>query len=125
MFYLPIIPQLQRLYASVETTSQMKWHYENRRYDGVLRHPSDGKSWKHFDEIYPDFAVDPRHVRLGLCADGFTPYIQASTSPYSCWPVFVTPYNLPPNMCMTKPFIFLTCVIPGPTRDVKNIRTRG
>src|ERR1044072_3343118 len=42
-------------------------------------------------------------------------YVQASGSAYSCWPVIVTPYNLPPEMCMTKPYMFLTCIIPGPS----------
>ena len=121
MFYLPIIPRLQRLYASIESATQMRWHYENRRDSGVLRHPSDGQAWKHFDNVYPDFASEPRNVRLGLCADGFTPYIQASSSPYSCWPVIVTPYNLPPEMCMTKPYMFLTCLIPGPSNPKAKI----
>ncbi|XP_068497775.1 uncharacterized protein [Phaseolus vulgaris] len=119
MFYLPIIPRLQRLYTSMESARQMRWHYENRTNDDVLRHPSDGKSWKHFDSVYPEFAAEPRNVRLGLCSDGFTPYIQASASPYSCWPVFVTPYNLPPEMCMTKPYMFLSCLVPGPTNPTK------
>ncbi|CAK8541872.1 unnamed protein product [Lathyrus sativus] len=57
--------------------------------------------------------IIPRNVRLGLCSDGFTPYVQASTIAYSRWPVIVTPYNLPPEMCMTKPYMFLTCLIPG------------
>ena len=80
----------------------------------------DGKARKHFDTVYLDFVADPRHVRLGLCSDGFTPYIQASTSSYSCWPIFVTPYNLLPEMCMTKP-MFLTCIIPGPSNPTKKI----
>jgi len=112
MIYLPIIPHLQRMYASIESTSQMSWYHENIRPPNVLRHPSDGKAWKHFDTVYPDFARDPRNVRLGLCSDGFTPYIQASSAPYSCWPIIVTPYNLPPEMCMTKPNLFLTCFVP-------------
>ncbi|XP_058742465.1 uncharacterized protein LOC131614952 [Vicia villosa] len=57
MFYLPIIPRLQRLFASMHS----------------------------------------------------------SGTGYSCWPVIVTPYNLPPEMCMTKPYMFLTCLIPGPS----------
>lgn len=114
MFYFPIIPRLQRLYTSPESATGMRWHHENRNSSNVLRHPSDGKAWKHFDDVYPDFASEPRNVRLGLCSDGFNPYIQASASPYSCWPVIVTPYNLPPEMCMTKPYLFLTCLIPGP-----------
>jgi len=38
-------------------------------------HPSDGEAWKHFNGIHPEFASEPRNVRLGLCADGFTPYM--------------------------------------------------
>ena len=29
-------------------------------------------------------------------------------------PVIVTPYNLPQELCMTTPFMFLTLIIPGP-----------
>jgi len=113
MFYLPIIPRLQRLFASMKTASHMTWHHSNK-IPGVLRHPCDGEAWKHFDEVYPDFAADPRNVRLGLFSDGFTSYIQASTKPYSCWPIIVTPYNLPLEMCMTKSYMFFVCVVPGP-----------
>jgi len=31
MFYLPIIPRLQRLYASVESAKQMRWLFENKK----------------------------------------------------------------------------------------------
>jgi len=120
MFYLPIIPRLQRMFASMETTQHMTWQYENKS-QGVLRHPSDGEAWKHFDRKHESFASDPRNVRLGLCSDGFNPYFQASSSPYSCWPVIVTPYNLPSEMCMTKPFMFLTCLIPGPSNPKASI----
>ncbi|GAU35269.1 hypothetical protein TSUD_324070 [Trifolium subterraneum] len=121
MFYLPIIPRLQRLFASMQTASQMTWHYYNKTNSNVMRHPCDGLAWKHFDAMHRDFAEDPRNVRLGLCSDGFTPYIQASASPYSCWPVIVTPYNLPPEMCMTKPYMFLSCIIPGPSNPTDGI----
>ncbi|WMV37284.1 hypothetical protein MTR67_030669, partial [Solanum verrucosum] len=80
---------------------------------GVLSHPSDGEAWKHFDNVYPYFASEPRNVRWGLSADFFTPVSNAA-SPYSCWKVFLTPYNLPPKMCMTGPYIFLSCVISRP-----------
>ncbi|XP_060183236.1 uncharacterized protein LOC132613209 [Lycium barbarum] len=75
----------------------LRWHNENRRPPGVMCHPSDGEAWKHFDRTYPDFAVEPRNVRLGLYSDGFTPH-SGSAASYSCWPVFITPYNLPPEM---------------------------
>ncbi|XP_052724112.1 uncharacterized protein LOC128193952 [Vigna angularis] len=114
MFYLPIIPRLQRMYASKETATEMTWHHHNKSSNGVLRHPCDGEAWRHFDRVHRDFSIEPRNVRLGLCSDGFNPYVQASSIPYSCWPVIVTPYNLPPEMCMSKPYMFLTCLIPGP-----------
>ena len=113
MHYLPLIPRLKRLYASMSSAPHMRWHYENRRDAGFLCHPSDGDAWKHFDQTYPNFAAEPRNVILGLCTDGFTPFSQ-STAPYSCWPVIVTPYNLPPELCMTTPYMFLTLIIPGP-----------
>jgi hypothetical protein len=28
-----------------------------------LRHPSDGLAWKHFDQVNPGFASEPRNVR--------------------------------------------------------------
>jgi len=113
MFSFPIISRLKRLFASMERVDQMTWHYDNRKDSDVLRRPCDGQAWKHFDRVHADFAVEPRNVRLSLCSDGFNPYIQASAKPYSCWPVIVTPYNLPHEMCMSKPYMFLSCLIPG------------
>ena len=66
MFYLPIIPRLQRMYGSTKTAEQMTWHYDNISINGVLRHPCNGEAWKHFDTIYPDFSVEACNVRLGL-----------------------------------------------------------
>ncbi|XP_075103289.1 uncharacterized protein LOC107767631 isoform X1 [Nicotiana tabacum] len=114
MHYLPIIPRLKRLYVSLSSAPHMRWHYKNRRAPSVLCHPSDGEAGKHFDRMYPDFANKPRNIRLGLCANGFTPF-SVSAAPYSCWPIFVTPYNLPPEMCMTSPYLFLTSIVPDPS----------
>ena len=120
MHYLPLTPRLQRLYASKTTASHMRWHQGHGREEGVMRHPSDGEAWKHFDRTYPAFASEPRNVRLGLCTDGFNPFGHGST-PYSCWPVIVTPYNLPPELCMTSPYMFLTMIIPGPRNPKSKI----
>ncbi|XP_042432996.1 uncharacterized protein LOC122019608 [Zingiber officinale] len=118
--YLPLIPRLKRLYASAYTCEHMTWHAKNHCIDGKMAHPSHGEAWKHFDRTYSSFASDPRNVRLGLCTDGFSPFGHQST-PYSCWPVIITVYNLPPWMCMQKPFMFLNMVIPGPKSPGKNI----
>ena len=113
MHYLPLTPRLQRLFASARTAEHMRSHNDKRRPDNMLCHPSDREQWKHFDRSHPQFSADPRNVRLGLCADGFNPFKDNSTA-YSCWPIIVTPYNLPPDLCMTDPFMFLTAIIPGP-----------
>ncbi|CAI8605411.1 unnamed protein product [Vicia faba] len=66
------------MFASMHSASQMTWHHTNQTSSGTMRHPSDGEAWKHFDRTHPDFAAEPRNVRLGLCSDGFAPYVQAS-----------------------------------------------
>lgn len=118
--YMPLIPRLQRLYSSKDTAEAMRWHKECPREDGVLVHPSDGEAWKHFDAAYPDYSAECRNVRLGICADGFNPHGPGARS-YSCWPVIVTPYNLPPWLCMNDPYMFLTLFIPGRSSPGKNI----
>jgi hypothetical protein len=44
--------------------------------------------------------------------DGFTPFSDNATL-YSCWPVFVVPYNLSPSLCMKYEFMFLCHIVPG------------
>lgn len=119
--YLPIIPRLQRLYLAEESAKHMRYHKEGHHENPkLIIHPSDAEAWKHFDREYPEFAKEATNVRLGICTDGFTPF-SFGTAPYSCWPVFVTPYNLPPGMCMKKENIFLSLVIPGPDHPGKNL----
>jgi hypothetical protein len=65
-------------------------------------------------------ACDPRSVRLGLSTDGFQSYSSDST-PYSCMPVFMMPYNLSPNKCLKEGFIFLALVIPDPNEPKKHM----
>ena len=74
LFYIPLIPRLQRLYASKVTAEHMTWHANHETEEGLICHPSDAEAWKHFDKIYPEFAMEPRNIRLGLCADGFAPF---------------------------------------------------
>ncbi|CAL9006534.1 unnamed protein product, partial [Prunus brigantina] len=85
-----------------------------------MRHPADGEAWKEFDRTFPDFAADPRNVRLGLATDGFNPY-GVLNQHHSTWPIFVFPYNLPPWKCMKKEYMMMTVLItedPGRSIDV-------
>ncbi|XP_071727608.1 uncharacterized protein [Rutidosis leptorrhynchoides] len=70
--------------------------------------------------VYPDFAQEPRNVRLGLAADGFNPFGNMNTA-YSMWPVVLTTYNTPPWICMKESSLMLTMLIPGPKSPGKDI----
>ncbi|GLT67457.1 hypothetical protein SLA2020_397670 [Shorea laevis] len=118
--YFPLIPRLQRLFTSQHTASHMKWHAHARTKDGVLRHPADGEAWKSFDARHPDFASDPRNVRLGLASDGFNPFGNMSSS-HSTWPVMLVPYNLPPWLCMKHPYFILSMIIRAQAHLVRRL----
>ena len=98
---MPITERLKRLYQLEATASQMRWHAEHESPEGEMHNPSDGASWKHFNKVYPNFAEKSRNIYLGLATDGFNP-VGTSGEAHSVWPVIVTPYNLPPGMCMKR-----------------------
>ena len=95
LWYLPIIPQLLRLFQNPDHAKNLTWHDDERIEDGKLCHPADAPAWKTFDRMWPEFAAETRNLRLGLSADGINPHSTLS-SRYSCWPVLVVNYNLPP-----------------------------
>ncbi|GKV48799.1 hypothetical protein SLEP1_g55591 [Rubroshorea leprosula] len=83
LWYLPIIPKLQRLYMSRKIAEHLTWHLNCYNENEKIFHPACGEAWKHFDSSHPEFARELRNVRLGLCTDGFTLFGN-SASPYSC-----------------------------------------
>jgi hypothetical protein len=85
----------------------------------TISHTTDAEACHALDHFDPEFARDPRSVRLGS-SNGFQPYSSDSTT-YSCWPVFVMLYNLPPNKCLKEGFIFLALMILGPKEPKKQI----
>ncbi|GJY16983.1 hypothetical protein Tco_0387405 [Tanacetum coccineum] len=119
--YFSIIPRLQRLYKSSHTAKEMTWHATGKCTEpGKMQHPVDGRAWKNFDTKYPNFAKEPRNVRLGLAADGFNPFGNLSQA-YNMWPVILTTYNLPSWLCMKESSFMLTLLIPGPKSPGKDI----
>ncbi|XP_073137252.1 uncharacterized protein [Henckelia pumila] len=120
MWYFPPIPRFKRMYKSLETSKNLTWHKETTRVAGQLRHPSDSPCWRLVDHMWPDFESEPRNLRLALAADGINPHSNLS-SRYSCWPVMLATYNLPPNMCMKRKFIMLTMLISGPKQPGNDI----
>ena len=119
MFYMPLANRLQRLYESQKTAPHISWHADHATTPGEMQHPSDGKAWKDFNKVFPNFASEPRNVYLCLCTDGFAPYGQSGKQ-YSLWPVIMSPYNFPPEMCLKREVMFLTLLIPGPDHPKKS-----
>ena len=110
LWYMPIVPRLQRLFMVEETARQMTWHKTGKRTeldaDGnvMMVHTSDGEAWKRFDALHKEKKADPRHPRVAVSTDGFSVFGQMA-APYSCWPVFVIPLNLPPGrLCKERTF---------------------
>jgi hypothetical protein len=119
--YLPFIPRIQRLYMSETSAKQMTWHKYGHRYNpDKMVHPSDGAAWKQFNQDFPEFDAEARNVRIAIATDGFNPFSMVA-APYSCWPIFVIPLNLPPGVCMQKHNMFLSLIIPGPEYPGKNM----
>ncbi|KAL3682028.1 hypothetical protein R1sor_000050 [Riccia sorocarpa] len=75
-----------------------------------MRLVADSPAIAHIEESWPEFARDPRHVRLGLASDGVSTYsIKSST--YSTWPVALMNYNIPQWLATKKGFIILALII--------------
>jgi hypothetical protein len=99
--YIPITPRLKRLFLCEEMVQQMRWHKEgihDSEDADIMSHLADAEAWHALDHFDPEFAWDPRIVRLGLSMDGFQPYNSDSTA-YFCWLVFMMPtICLPTNV---------------------------
>nr|AAD03356.1 En/Spm-like transposon protein [Arabidopsis thaliana] len=110
--YFSIVPRLKRMFRSEEMARDLRWHFHNKSTDGKLCHPVDSVTWDQMNAKYPLFASEERNLRLGLSTNGFNPFNMKNTR-YSCWPVLLVNYNLPPDLCMKKENIMLTLLIPG------------
>ena len=120
MWYFPPIPRFRRLFQSPKIAKDLIWHAQEREFDGKMRHPSDSPSWKLVDHRWPDFASEPRNLRLAISADGINPHSSMS-SRHSCWPIIMVIYNLPPWLCMKRKFMMLSLLISGPRQPGNDI----
>ncbi|RVW75383.1 hypothetical protein CK203_062331 [Vitis vinifera] len=70
MWYFPPIPRFKILFQSRKIAKDLIWHAQEREFDGKMHHPSDSPSWKLVDHRWPNFASEPRNLRLAISADG-------------------------------------------------------
>ncbi|CAL2253378.1 unnamed protein product [Prunus armeniaca] len=103
-----------------KTAKSLTWHAARKSVDGQMSHPANFPSWKLVDDKWLEFGKEPRKLRLALSSDGFNPHSSLS-SRYSCWPVILVTYNLPPWLCMKRKFMMLTLLISGPKQPGNDI----
>ncbi|XP_057803207.1 uncharacterized protein LOC131018507 [Salvia miltiorrhiza] len=120
LWYFPPISRFQRMFRSKHIAKDLAWHADERVQDNYLRHPADSPSWRKVDLKWPEFGNEKRNLRLALSADGINPH-KLMTSSYSCWPILLVTYNLPPWMCFKRKFIMLTMLIAGPKQPENDI----
>jgi len=120
MWYAPIIPRLKRLFRNKEHARLLRWHKEERKKDGKLRHPADGSQWRKIERDHSDFTDEARNLWFGLSTDGMNPFGEQSCS-HSTWPVTLCIYNLPPWLCMKRKFIMMPVLIQGPRQPGNDI----
>ncbi|KAH7837023.1 hypothetical protein Vadar_008640 [Vaccinium darrowii] len=112
LWYFPPIPRFRSMFQLADIAKNLTWYDDERISDGQLRHPADSPSWKLVDYKWPDFAAETRNLRLALSVDGINPHSSLSCR-YSCWPVIMVIYNLPPWLCFKRKFMMLLLLISG------------
>ena len=123
LHYFLLTPRLRRLYMSGQRAKDMRWYIDKCVDDGIMRHPADSEKWKEFDLQYPDFALKPRNVRLGLATDEFNPFGNMNNN-YNMWLVIIIPYNLPYWLVIKEPYFMLSLLILVPiNREIRLIFT--
>ncbi|CAL2255967.1 unnamed protein product [Prunus armeniaca] len=108
------------MFQSHETAKSLTWHAARKSIDGQMSHLVDSPSWKLLDDKWTEFGNELRNLRLALSSDGFNPHSSLS-SKYSCWPIILVTYNLPPWLCMKQKFMMLTLLISGPKQPGNDI----
>ncbi|XP_026458565.1 uncharacterized protein LOC113359090 [Papaver somniferum] len=90
----------------------MLWHDRAQVSSEYVDHPIDSSQWEKMKLKFLLFAAEGRNVWLGISTNGFNPH-GVRTLSWSCWPVILVVYNLPPSICMKFEFQMMTLLIPG------------
>lgn len=114
--YLPLVPQLQRLYSSPRHAKDARWAGEHKRTAGSVRDITESKNWDKY-VIRSGFFDDVRNIALALCGDGVNPFRKSA---HSVWPLLLSVLNFPPHLRTDLDHLILVGIIPGP-RAPKNM----
>jgi hypothetical protein len=62
LWYLPVIPRFQHLFANSKDAHLLRWHVDGRKDDGMLCQPGDSPEWRNINRIFKDFGDEPRNL---------------------------------------------------------------
>ncbi|WVZ80718.1 hypothetical protein U9M48_028175, partial [Paspalum notatum var. saurae] len=106
MWYLNPIDRL--VFANPAFAKLMRWWYCERTKDEErLSHPADATPWQRFDELYLEYAKDPRNLRWNESFWRKEQHTQHMA-------VILTIYNLPTWLCQKRKYTMLCGLIQGP-----------
>jgi hypothetical protein len=76
----------------------------------MISHPADVTQWRNIDSQNPEFAIDPRNIRIAMRTSGMNPFMNCST--HSTWLIVMIILNLP-RLCNKQKYIMMSRLIPG------------
>nr|GEZ02036.1 hypothetical protein [Tanacetum cinerariifolium] len=79
LWYFPIIPRLKRLFENKKEAKLLRWHFDQCKDDGKLRHVTDSPQWRKINNKFPEFAKEIRNIRFGLSSDRINPFENMSS----------------------------------------------
>jgi len=53
---------MTRLFANPSDAKNLIWHADERKCDGLYRHPADSIQWNKFDDEFPEFGKESRNI---------------------------------------------------------------
>nr|GEV88899.1 hypothetical protein [Tanacetum cinerariifolium] len=112
--------RLKRLFANEKDAKLLRWHSDERKKDGKLRHVADSPQWRKINNKHDEFGGEIRNIRFSLSSDGINPFGNMS-SKHSTWPVLLCVYNIPPWLCMKRKYIMMSLLIEGPKQPGNDI----
>ena len=63
-FGIPIKDKLKRMFRSKRMAKDLRWHFNYGSDKGIMRHPVDSITWARGNNKWPEFAAEPRNLRL-------------------------------------------------------------
>ena len=119
--YLPLGPQLVRLFKNKKTAKEMQSHLGGSMAKTTMFDIHDSPSWAKAYSADGYFQGDYRGISLGFCTDGVDPFNHTKVA-YSMWPIMMTLLNLPREKRNLFENILLLGIIPGNgTKEPKDL----